>query len=68
MDEALHETTPLLRAEEVDKVEVYPIIHQIKTDIIVSCLVFRTLLLANSESCTIALHRYVTYSSSLKIY
>ena len=36
MDEAHHETTPLLRTEEVDKVEVYPIIHQIKSDIIVS--------------------------------
>lgn len=36
MDEAQHETTPLLMAEEVDKVQVYPIIHQIKSDIAVS--------------------------------
>jgi hypothetical protein len=38
MDEALHETTPLLRDEEVDKVIVYPIIHLIKSDIIVRYL------------------------------
>lgn len=34
MDEAQHETTSLLCAEEVDGVEVYPIIHQIKSDVI----------------------------------
>jgi hypothetical protein len=38
MDEAQHERTPLLRAEDVNKVEVYPTIHQIKSDIIVSHL------------------------------
>jgi len=36
MEEAQHETTPLLRTEDIDKVQVYPVIHQIKSDIIVS--------------------------------
>lgn len=36
MAEDARETTPLLRAEEVDKMEVYPIIHAIRADIMVS--------------------------------
>jgi hypothetical protein len=43
MDENQRETSPLLRQEEVDKVEVYPIIHMIRSDIIVSsCLLLQT--------------------------
>lgn len=36
MNESQHERTPLLRPEDVDKVEVYPIIHMIRKDVIVS--------------------------------
>lgn len=36
MDESQHETSPLLCQEEVDKIEVYPVIHMIRSDIIVS--------------------------------
>lgn len=36
MAEDARETTPLLRTEEVDKMEVYPIIHAIRADIMAS--------------------------------
>lgn len=43
MDESQNETSPMLRQEEVDKVEVYPFIHMIRKDIIVSsCLLVHT--------------------------
>jgi hypothetical protein len=59
MDEAQNETTPLLRREEVDKVEVYPVIHQIKSDIIVSYLVSERIFALTVYPT--ALHRYTLY-------